>query len=93
MDYTEHQFDELITRVEREGGVHLDELCGVREYTLTGPVGTDEDEQRTLMLPGCGNYSLFEIPYEDESGDVHPIELCAVCDDLGAMPRFEVTRA
>lgn len=93
MDYTEQQFDELITLIEREGGVHLDELCGAREYTLTGEVGQDEDGQRRLLMPGCGNYSIFEIPYEDEKGDVHPIELCAVCDDLGAMPRFEVEDA
>lgn len=47
-----------------------------------------------MQLPGCGNYAIFEIPYESEpipgtnAAVMQPVELCAVCDGLGWMPRF-----
>lgn len=87
MDYTNSEFEALKAKIEAAGGVQLETDCTFRSYTLTGPVGKEVGDE-TLLLPGCGNATIFEIPYETESGDMKPIHLCAVCDDLGATPRF-----
>lgn len=96
MKYTPEQFFRLAELVQDQGGVQVDELCSMRSYDLTGPKGKEPGKK--LHLPGCGNYSIFSIPYEgssvtEEDGTVKSlpggdIRLCAVCDDLGITPRF-----
>lgn len=94
MNYTHEQYERLLDAIEDAGGQHLDEkLCGARKYTFTGPVGKEDDPDRAIWLQGCGNYAIFEIPYEahihgTNAAVLQPIELCAVCDDIGGMPRF-----
>lgn len=83
--YSPEQFIRLAQEIEETGGVHVDELCSARPYSFTGP----NPEGKEVFLPGCGNYSIFEVPYEAESGDLMDrIRLCAVCDALGWTPRF-----
>ena len=94
MNYTFEEYDKLVAAVEEAGGQHLeDKLCGARKYTFTGKVGKEDDPNRTVWLQGCGNYSIFEIPYEahvpgTNAAVLQPIELCAVCDGVGGFPRF-----
>lgn len=85
MNYSPEQFLRLNVAVEDDGGMLTDELCSARTYELTGPKGKRPDgSHRPLILPGCGNVSIFEVPI---SGG-EPIKLCAVCDDLGNTPRY-----
>ena len=86
MNYTPEQFFRLTELVQEQGGVHVDELCAAREYDLTGPKGRRPGKK--LYMPGCGNYSIFSIPYEGEKKERVEVKLCAVCDDLGVTPRF-----
>lgn len=96
MKYTPEQFFKLTELIQEAGGVHVDELCAAREYDLTGPKGRRPGKR--LYMPGCGNYSIFSIPYEgstvvDDEGDLKTlpggeVKLCAVCDDVGVTPRF-----
>lgn len=87
MNYTPEQFFRLTEMIQKRNGVHLDELCAARTYDLTGPKGRRPGKK--LYMPGCGNYSIFSIPYEGEGGKEGTVRLCAVCDDLGASPQFE----
>lgn len=71
--------------IEDQGGEHIDRLCVGRDYEFTGPAG------KNLVLPGCGNATIFKIPFESPNAAVlDTIELCAVCDGLGFKPRFFV---
>lgn len=82
MNYSPEQFFRLSQAIIAAGGLHLDLMCKSRSYTFSG------DKAKDVHLPGCGNMSLFEIPYEGEDGQPAPIKLCAVCDDVGLQPRF-----
>lgn len=89
MKYEPEQLGKLMDMVEAEGGRHLDDkMCKMRTFRITtGP------KPVTANLPGCGNRTIFEIPY-----DVHlkgtnakalgTVEMCAVCDCMGLMPRY-----
>ncbi len=88
MNYTEDEFFQLIQAVEDQNGQHLDKVCKTQDYEYTGtkPHGRGP-------LKACGNSSLLEIPYDalNKAGDevgVHPIEVCAVEDEVGRWPRF-----
>lgn len=82
MNYSPEQFFELIEAIEAEGGVLTEDICSARRYDMTGKEG------KPFSLRGCNNTSVFLLPYDlgDTLGEVR---LCAVCDDLGATPRFE----
>lgn len=82
MNYSQEQFFELIAAVEAEGGSLTEDLCGAHSYEMVG------EKSKPVMLPGCGNTSIFFVPYDlgDKLGE---LRLCAVCDDLGATPRFK----
>ena len=84
MNYTEQQFFSLIEEIEAQGGELTEELCGYRQYDFSG------DKGKPVALPGCGNTSIFNIPYDADRGDgvLDMVKLCAVCDDLGSAPRF-----
>lgn len=94
MNYEQEEFFALVEAVEYQGGELLDELCKSRKYTFTG------DKAKPITLAGCGNQSLFRVPYEaygirlDEEGSelveagLHPVVVCAVDDDMGRWPRF-----
>ena len=90
MNYTFEQYGRLIGEIDAQGGHHVQEkMCEAREYSFTGP----NPDYKTVLLPGCGNNSIFSIPYEDDvpgtnAAVLDAVELCAVCDDLGHMPRF-----
>lgn len=86
MNYQPQDINALVTRVEAIGGEHIDEMCTARQYDLTGTVRVSVGS--ILMLPGCGHTFMFNVPYESPDGSTQPITLCAVCDDMGLMPRF-----
>ena len=83
MEYTGAQFQALKDLIVGQGGALLTKMCSMRTYEFAGKV---QDPPNTL--PGCGNATIFEIPYRTSNGSVRPIELCAVCDDLGRRPRY-----
>ncbi len=89
MNYSQDEFFKLLEAVEAEGGQHLAERCH-RDvpFVFTGPAKPQLPE-----LGSCGNYSLFEVPYEAQtkSGDnvgLQPLQACAVEDDMARWPRF-----
>lgn len=87
MRYSEQQYINLITAVEDQGGEHRDEMCSARSYTMTGKQG------KPVTLPGCGNTSIFSLPYDatDSLGSAtvaSEVVVCAVCDDMGLWARF-----
>ena len=86
MNYEPQDITTLIEEVHRIGGEHVDEMCTARQYDLTGPVRMRPND--ILMLPGCGHTFMFQVPYAAPDGSLRPITLCAVCDDMGSMPRF-----
>ena len=83
MKYSQEEFFDLMERVENEGGEHLDDICGVRQYTFSGP------HTKPLTDPGHGEVTLFKIPYlhEDDS-TAGELTVCAVDDDMGRWPRY-----
>lgn len=87
MNYTPEQFFALIEAVEEQGGELTDDLCAARTYDFCG------EKSKPVTLSGCGNTSIFEVPYEAEDegdvGELGLLRLCGVCDDLGLTPRFE----
>lgn len=86
MEYSPEEFFRLTQLVEDQGGELLDKQCLGERYKFTGHVG----KGKSVYLARCGNSgTTFEVPYEDPNGTMRPVELCAVCDDLGQMPRFK----
>lgn len=89
IEYTPEQLGQLMDIVEAEGGTHLDdEMCKMRTYRITtGP------KPITANLPGCGNRTLFEIPYDvfhpgTNAKSLGTVKVCAICDAMGWMPRY-----
>lgn len=86
MDYKQQEFFALIEEVEAQGGGHLDKQCKAKTYKFG-------NNHKPLTLPSCGNSALFVVPYEALNKDgseagMHPLEVCAVDDDMGRWPRF-----
>lgn len=84
MNYSKDEFLALVSYVEDQGGVLLDELCASHQYLI-------EHERRvSVTLPGCGNISTFEVPYESMMAGVNDatVRVCAVDDSMGRWPRF-----
>lgn len=79
MKYNHDEFVELIEVVEAQGGTLLDDPHAVKVTKHTTPRG-----EMTVRTSGCGAYSMFEVPVEGGK----PAVLCAVCDNMGMMPRF-----
>jgi hypothetical protein len=87
MEYTNEQFMKLEDLILDQGGQSLDMECADVLHPLSGPVGAAPSKR--VRMEGCGNSGvLFLVPYENMDGELAPILLCAVCDDLGAKPRF-----
>lgn len=87
MNYSSDEFLRLMEAVENQGGEHLDKLCTVRRFEFSG------DKIKPVSLPGCGNNSIFEIPYAagDKNGrnkGMQTVTVCAVDDAVGYWPRF-----
>lgn len=90
MQYSPEQFFALAEEVARQGGQHIDATCPAKEYQFVGPKG----QGKTLVLRGCGNQTLFDVEYATEvpgtnAAVLNIVEMCAVCDDMGEMPRFK----
>lgn len=88
MEYTQSQLYDLIDAIEDDGGEYLEGLCEARKYALTG------DQIKEPTIPGCGNQTLFKVPYASEvpgtnASVLEHVVLCAVCDDIGSMPRYQ----
>lgn len=86
MEYSQDQFFALMEAVEEAGGQHLEDVrCASRLYKWSG------NQIKPARLPGCGNQTVFAIPYtaDDKAvATVHEIIVCARCDDVGMWPRF-----
>jgi hypothetical protein len=87
MNYDQEEFFDLIEAVESQGGELLDEMCKSIKYEFSGK------ESKPVTIAGCGNTSIFKVPYNalDIKGKevgLHPVVVCAVDDDIGKWPRF-----
>lgn len=88
VSYSPAQYTRLLELIEDQGGEHTDELCHARAYQFVDGLGL-----KTMTMPGCGNYSIFKIPFEvaldrTNAAILETVRLCAVCDGLALMPRF-----
>lgn len=63
MRYTDADFIRLMTEIEGQGGMHLNELCGGEEHTFIMPDG----KERTHFARGCENESMFHVDYDPYS--------------------------
>lgn len=85
MNYTREEFFDLMEEAEAQGSLHLETEC--RPVTYVFEV---EGKERPVTLKGCGNATLFDVPYESDVGIVgtHMVNVCAVDDSMGRWPRF-----
>jgi hypothetical protein len=87
VNYEADDFLRLMEEVEFQGGVHRDETCSAKKYAFVG------DKAKPVVIAGCGNLSLFEVPYakEPKAGAAAQgvVTVCAVDDDMGRWPRFQ----
>lgn len=86
MDYRLDAFEGLIKEVEFQGGALLPERCL--------PESVDYKQEGRTEVPdtftcGCGNFSRVVSPYAGEGENGNFITACAVCDNVGAWPRYE----
>jgi hypothetical protein len=90
VEYSPTQYTRLLELIEEQGGEHLDELCVSRGHVFDP--SPSNGVGKVITMPGCGNYSIFLIPFESEMqgglGLLETAKLCAVCDGLGFKPRF-----
>lgn len=96
MELHPSDFLALTAEIERQGGAVLPEKCRGRGFTIILP------DQRGKRVPTrkstcrCNNESRVAVPLlppEDPDEEVSQRDdelavLCAVCDDVGKMPRF-----
>lgn len=85
MIYRVATLDVLIEEVEAQGGAVLAEKCLPEAIEFKPPQREIEDSYTC----GCGNFTRFASPYETESESGNFVTACAVCDNVGAWPRFE----
>lgn len=70
---------DLLTRIEAQGGEHIDEACKGKTYTFSSfPAARPKAEP--AFLKGCGNNTIVELP---EGGTV-----CVLCDGVLEWPRY-----
>lgn len=91
MDYSYEQFAALAAEVEAQCGSHLPDECVpvTLEYKVPGSERVDE-----VNTCHCGNESIFVTVYEPETSEARAlgsgfVRACAVCDAMGAWPRYE----
>lgn len=84
MLYTHDQFYRLIELVESEGGYLLDEPHEPGSTFFEG----DNAASGEARLSGCGEDTLFAVPYINRYQEPDSAVLCASCDMMGLMPRF-----
>lgn len=83
MNYTKDEFYDLMASAEEQGATHRTEVCSETAYDLGG--------RKPVKFRGCGNASLFDVPYESIVQDAREgvVErVCAVDDAMGRWPRF-----
>lgn len=100
IQYHPDDFLRLAEEVEAQGGVNLPRRCNPRKFKLPLPKTGGGKGWKELFTTGCGQESLFEIPYSlpggrlgkkmrDRGGGL--VVACAVDDDMGKWPRFANT--
>lgn len=96
MGYEPDQWVELISAVEGVGGALLPDKCQGKMIPFSIPKSDQVTKARTC---NCKNKSMFVIPYEPAGNKKQKQEMrergagfarvCAVCDSVGAWPKFE----
>ena len=89
MNYSPDEFEALHTEVEAQGGVLSPDICMPTDQTYTNPPYVKENHTEKKVTCGCGNLSIFVNSYVGENKKEGLIRACAVCDSVGAWPRFE----
>lgn len=89
MNYGQSAFEALVESIEGQGGAMLPETCTPEELSFKPP----QKHIPGSFTQGCNNHSMAVVTYDPES-DKAPsgsgyVRVCAVCDAVGAMPRFE----
>lgn len=97
MDYSPDAFAALFASIERQGGAELPDPCTRGDVTFTDPpyIKNHTDPASTC---GCGNKARFVSVYEPgerAANSAGYATACAVCDSMGAWPRYrpDVLRA
>lgn len=93
MKYTRGSWEALAEAIEQQGGMLLPEPClgGRIDYELPQKEAVPDDPSTRCA---CGNETRAVIPYESIEFDkpqsgTELVSVCAVCDGVGAWPRFE----
>lgn len=85
----------LIEEVESQGGALLDDLCVRREVDYSDRPHTMLDDRGRPVkthTQGCNNETRFVTIYdpgENVQSGAGFVTACAVCDSMGAWPRYE----
>jgi hypothetical protein len=90
MNYSPDGFAALHEAIERAGGALLPDTCESQNVEFTTKEGYIRNKIDKKITCGCGNLSKFVIPYEGEpkAKRAHFVNVCAVCDSIGAWPNF-----
>ena len=92
MNYTLDEFQRLCEAVEEQGGALLPEACEPQDIVFTLNDGYIRNKTEKKVTQGCGHESMLVTAYQTEPGakeNVNFVRSCAVCDSMGAWPRYE----
>jgi hypothetical protein len=87
MNYSIDEFNAVAEEVEKQGGALLNEKCVAKDIIYTAPPYV-KASTNFLVTCGCSNVSRFAIEYNGDDSKTHLVTACAICDGLGAWPRY-----
>lgn len=91
MKYDPDEFNALFGAVEQQGGALLPDACTPQDVTYTKPQYAVASVYEAGTC-GCRNKSMFVSPYDKGPETTSPgagfVTACAVCDAMGAWPRY-----
>lgn len=86
---TEHGIEAWFLELEKIGGTPLEgDVCRSRELVMD-----IAGKPRFAYTCGCGREALGGVPYQRPDGTTAEVVICAHCDGVSHMPRFEAAVA
>jgi hypothetical protein len=88
MKYERTEYEALYAEVEKQGGALTPDRCTPQDIIYTVPPYAKANRVNEATT-GCGFCSIFVSEYDGEKKKPGFVRACAVCDSMGAWPRFE----